>query len=116
MLCDYVRAEDPTREAVEELEENAIVEHLSKLDGARVVVLTRCTIEAFLVSHRPDLVSRPSFHFSFLTLARIGRVAVEVACFWQPIPLFRSRFSVPHPEGTDIATQEQVVAGDWGRS
>ena len=69
LLCDYVRAEDPTREAVEELEENAIVEHLSKLDGARVVVLTRCTIEAFLVSHRPDLVSRPSFHFSFFDLS-----------------------------------------------
>lgn len=81
MLCDYVRVKDPTYEAMEELEEDAIVGRLARLISAGVVVSTKCTVEAFSVSHRPDLVSRPSFHFSFLTLARIGRVVVEVACF-----------------------------------
>lgn len=64
LLCDYVGADDPTHEAVEELEDDEIVECLARLVGARVVVSTGCAIEAFSVSHRPDLVSHP-FVFPF---------------------------------------------------
>lgn len=71
LLCDYVGAEDPTCEAVEELDDDAIVERLARLVGTGVIVSTRCAIKAFSASRRPDLVSCPSFCFSFLTSARI---------------------------------------------
>ena len=81
MLCDYVGVKDLTHEAVGDLEDDVIVERLARLVGAGVIVSTKCTIEAFSVSRRPDLVSRHPFIFHFLTSARIGQVATEVACF-----------------------------------
>ena len=84
LLCDYVGAKDLTHEAVEELQDVAIVERLAGPVGVGVIVSTRCAVEAFSVSRRPDLVSRPSFCFSFLTSAHIRRVAAEVAVSGSP--------------------------------
>ena len=53
-----------TREAVEELEDDEIVICLARLVGTGVVVSTGCAVEAFSVSHRPDLLSHP-FVFPF---------------------------------------------------
>ena len=64
LLCDYIRAEDRTRETVEELEDDAIVQQMVRLVGARVMVATECTVVAFLVNCCPNLVSHPSLCFS----------------------------------------------------
>lgn len=53
----YVRVEDPTREVVEELESNAVVEWVAKLVGVGVVVTIENAVMAFSVSRRPNLVS-----------------------------------------------------------
>ena len=63
-LCDYIRAKDPTREAMEEIEDNVIVERKAGLVGTGVVVSTECAVAMFLASRRPDLVSRPSLRFA----------------------------------------------------
>ena len=62
LLCDYVGAKDPTRKAMEELEDNVTVEWMAGLVSIGVMVSIECTITAFSASHCPDLVSRPSLH------------------------------------------------------
>ena len=62
-LCDYIRAKDPTREAMEEIEDNVIVERKAGLVGTGVVVSTECIVIVFSVSHHPDLVSCPPYIF-----------------------------------------------------
>lgn len=51
LLCDYFRAEDPTREAAEELEDDVIKQHMARLVDEGVMVSAECA------SRRPDLVS-----------------------------------------------------------
>ena len=59
LLCDYVGAKDPTRKAMEELEDDVIVERMAGLDVIGVMVSTECAVAVFSVSHRPNLVSHP---------------------------------------------------------
>jgi hypothetical protein len=70
LLCDYVRVEDPTREVVEELESDAVIERVAGLVGAGVIVTTKNVIVAFSVSHRPNLVS-----FTFQCLSSYPKLA-----------------------------------------
>ena len=64
LLCDYIGAEDLIREAMEELEDNLIVERMAGLVSTGVMVSIECAVMALVASHRPDLVSHPSLHFS----------------------------------------------------
>ena len=64
LLCDYVGAKDPTRKAMEELEDDVIVERIAGLVSTGVIVSIECTVVMFSVSRHPDLVSRPLSHFS----------------------------------------------------
>lgn len=59
LLCDYVGAKEPTHEAVEELEDDVIVQQMARWVTIGVMVTTRCVVVAFLVSCHPDLVSHP---------------------------------------------------------
>ena len=57
LLCDYTWAEDLTHEVAKDLKADVAEEQVVGLVGARTIVVTRSTVEAFLVSYHPDLVS-----------------------------------------------------------
>jgi hypothetical protein len=100
LLCDYVRVEDPTREVVEELESDAVVEWVARLVG--IGVATENVIVAFSVSHRPNLMS-----FTFQCLSSYPKLAsvltwlVLAAC-----SIVGSRIHIPRPEGAECAALE----------
>lgn len=64
LLCDYIEAKDPTSDAMEELEDDVIVEWMAELVGTRVMVSAECAVVVFLASRHPDLVSHPLLRFS----------------------------------------------------
>lgn len=72
LLCDYVGAKDPTREAMKELEDDMIMQQMAELVGGGVVVATECAVVAFSVSHHPDLVSRPFLRFFLCSWSALG--------------------------------------------
>jgi hypothetical protein len=67
LLCDYLRVEDPTRESSEALNATKVTKRVGGFVSSRTVVTAECVVEAFLVTHQPNLVSCPglfSFHHS----------------------------------------------------
>jgi hypothetical protein len=67
LLCDYLRVKDPTRESSEALNATKVMKQVGGFVSSRTVVAAECVVEAFLVTHQPNLVSCPglfSFHRS----------------------------------------------------
>ena len=59
LLCNYTGVEDPTYEVAEELVDDAVIEHMAWMVGARIIVMTESAIMAFSASHRSELASHP---------------------------------------------------------
>ena len=57
LLCDYSGVEDPTRETREMFDTSKVVRLVEGLASSRTIVTTKCAVEAFSVTHRPNLVS-----------------------------------------------------------
>lgn len=47
LLCDYTRVGDPSYVVAEEIEDDAVIEWMSRLVGTGIIVTIKCAIMAF---------------------------------------------------------------------